>query len=305
MPTVLSRPFSGSADLRRMMDLSNRFPADHLRRTDLPYRLSSWALDDPENTRLWFDADGELAGWAVLQPPFWTIDYALDPGAAKDLHCTILDWADGRARDVLDSAYGHPCWFINAFADQSDRIRDLEAAGFASQADVGEDSWSKVYMERPGELPVKNYRVPQGFTIRPLDGEREVEAYVALHQAVFESKNMTAEWRTRTLRHPDYTPELDLVVTAPDGRLAAFCICWLNRHGAQTIGQVEPLGCHPDFRQYALGRLALAEGLRRLQSRGAQRIYVETDNYRSTAMRLYESVGFQTIRDVLVFRKDY
>jgi ribosomal protein S18 acetylase RimI-like enzyme len=31
----------------------------------------------------------------------------------------------------------------------------------------------------------------------------------------------------------------------------------------------------------------------------------ETDNYQNTAMRLYESVGFQVIREVLVYRKDY
>jgi ribosomal protein S18 acetylase RimI-like enzyme len=159
-------------------------------------------------------------------------------------------------------------------------------------------------MERSAALPVKEYRIPGGFVVRPLAGGSEVEAYVALQRAVFGSKNMTVEWRARTLRHPDYVPELDLVVAAPDGRLAAFCICWLNRHGEQVTGQVEPLGCHEDFRRYALGRVALAEGLRRLREFGAEKIHVETDNYRNTAMRLYESMGFQTLRDVLMYRKD-
>ena len=65
------------------------------------------------------------------------------------------------------------------------------------------------------------------------------------------------------------------------------------------------LGSHKDFRQYGLGRVALSEGLRRLQSLGAQNIFVETDNYRNTAFRLYESFDFQTIEDVHVYRKDY
>jgi ribosomal protein S18 acetylase RimI-like enzyme len=34
-------------------------------------------------------------------------------------------------------------------------------------------------------------------------------------------------------------------------------------------------------------------------------IFVETDNYRNSAMRLYESVGFQVNREGLVYRKDY
>lgn len=176
--------------------------------------------------------------------------------------------------------------------------------GLACQADVGDDSWSKVLMERPADLPVKEYRIPEGFTVRPLAGEGEVEAYVKLHQDTFKSKNMTIEWRNRTLHHPDYIPDLDLVVSTQDGCLAAFCICWLGRHSPEPIGQVEPLGCHADFRRYALGRVALAEGFRRLRSHGAKKIFVETDNYRNTAFRLYESVGFHVVRNVIVYRKD-
>jgi ribosomal protein S18 acetylase RimI-like enzyme len=96
------------------------------------------------------------------------------------------------------------------------------------------------------------------------------------------------------------------VVAAPDGRLAAFCIGWFqNNVASEPSGCIEPLGCHQDFRRYALGRIALAEALRRLQACGAQQIAVETDNYRSTAFDLYQSLGFRVVQDVLVYRKDY
>ncbi len=36
---------------------------------------------------------------------------------------------------------------------------------------------------------------------------------------------MTVEYRQAIMRAPDYIPELDLVVQAPDGDLAAFWIC--------------------------------------------------------------------------------
>jgi len=32
-----------------------------------------------------------------------------------------------------------------------------------------------------------------------------------------------------TLKFLDILPELDLVALAPDGRLAGFCVAWLNR----------------------------------------------------------------------------
>jgi len=34
-------------------------------------------------------------------------------------------------------------------------------------------------------------------------------------------------------------------------------------------------------------------------------IFVETDSYRNTAFRLYESFDFQVIKNILVYRKEY
>jgi len=187
---------------------------------------------------------------------------------------------------------------VNAFADQTERRQELEQAGYASQAESGEDAWSKVWMERSGQMDVPNYPLPTGFTLRPLAGASEVEDYVKLHQAFFETKNMTTEWRMRTLRQPDRKPEMDVVVVAPDGRLVTFCIGWIYQNkGGGYFGQIEPLGCHADFRKRGLGRVALCETLRRLQQHGAESVFVETDNYRDRAFRLYENVGFRVIRE--------
>lgn len=307
---ILSNTYTQSsglnADLRQMAALAQAHPESHLHTADQPYRLSSWGLDDPQNTRLWHDPNGRLAGWAVLQAPFWAIDFACRPEAEKSLFPDMLAWADRRAEQICNTPSGHPIWYVNVFARQGGLIQMLEAAGFADQADIGEDSWSKVLLQRPAQEPVKSFRIPAGFTVRSLNGASEVEAYVALHQEVFGTKNMTVEWRKRTLLHPDYVPGLDLVVEAPDGKLAAFCIGWLARlPGCPPVGQIEPLGCHQDFRRFALGRIALAEVLRRLAACGAESIRVETDNYRNTALALYESLGFCVIQEVLVFRKDY
>lgn len=297
------RNYDSDADKTLMIDLARRFSTENLHVVDLPYRLSSWGLDDPANTRLWFNDRGQLIAWAFLNAPFWTVDYCLYPAVQDELLPEVLEWANSRIKAVQDSPFGHTCWFMMAFSSQTGRIKTLEAAGFAGQADVGEDSWTKVLMCRPRDLPVKRYESPTGFTIRPLAGQAEVPAYVELHQTVFGTRNMTTEWRCRTLRQPAYRPDLDIVIAAPDGRLGAFCIGWMD---AETrCGHVEPLGCHKDFRHYALGRTALCEVLYRLQSAGCKQIYVETDNYRDTAFRLYESVGFEVLQDVIVFRKDY
>ena len=65
------------------------------------------------------------------------------------------------------------------------------------------------------------------------------------------------------------------------------------------------MGVHADFRKLGLGRVILSEGLQRLNARGAQHIYVQTDNYRDAAFKLYESTGFYVLHDILMYRKDY
>jgi ribosomal protein S18 acetylase RimI-like enzyme len=116
---------------------------------------------------------------------------------------------------------------------------------------------------------------------------------------------MTTAWRKNTLQYQGYSPELDLVVTGPRGCLVAFCIGWIREMDGVLCGQIEPLGVHQAYRGQGLGKAILSEGLRRLYGMGVNNIFVETDLFRDTALTLYETLGFQVIRDVLVFRKDY
>ena len=302
---IMERTLSGDADLRQMAELVRKSPTENLHLADLPYRFSSWSFDYPENIRLWTTGQGQLLAWAVLQIPFWTIDYAFHPEFHHELHPQILSWADEQAGKVVGTASGHPAWFVAVPANQTDRLRDLEEIGFTSQENVGENSWSQVLMEHSMQITDKMSRV-DGFHIRPLNGTSEVEAYVNLHRAAFESKNMTLEWRNRTLQRSEYIPELDLVVVAPNGQLAAFCICWLAENPkGHCRGQVEPLGVHPEYRRLGLGQAILSEGLKRLQSRGAKQIHVQTDHYRDAAFKLYESSGFRVIKNILMYRKNY
>lgn len=301
--SLVPRPFRGPRDWAPMAAVVHARPADHLHVVDLPYRLCSWALDDPENCALWEGAGGQVLAWAALQSPFWSIDYALHPAAPPEALGAVLAWAERRALAARGTASARPAWYISAFADHPHR-EALEAAGFRSQADVGDNSWTKVLFRRDA-LPAGR-PPPPGFTIRPLGGAAEVDAYVALHRAVFESESMTAGWRRCVLAHPAYRPDLDLVLVDAEGRLAGFCVGWLSAPGAlpAPAGQIEPMGIRADLRGRGLGRALLGACLDRLAGAGAASVVVETDNYRDAAFQLYASAGFRVARDVLVYRKD-
>ena len=304
---LIQQTYQGVRDQERMMALVRTHPQDNFHIIDLPYRFSSWAFDNLDNVGLWEDEGGELLAWAVLQTPFWAIDYAYHPAAPATIQAQILAWVDQRAHQLAGSNFGRPIWFVNVFDWQTARQQDLAAQGFFSVADWGENSWTKVLLQHQRDHVLSTEPVPGGYTVRPLAGVQEAAAYVALHRAAFESENMTTAWRARTLQHPAYQPDLDLVIADPAGQLAAFCIGWFAPSGidGRPSGQIEPMGVRADLRGLGLGRTILSEAIRRLYAKGAEHVVVETDNYRNAAFALYESVGFRVRHNVLVYRKDY
>jgi hypothetical protein len=54
--------------------------------------------------------------------------------------------------------------------------RQIERNGFTRS------DWSYLHLARYLRAPIPEPSLPAGFTIRPLDGEREVEAYVAMNR---------------------------------------------------------------------------------------------------------------------------
>ncbi|MBL8057667.1 MAG: GNAT family N-acetyltransferase [Anaerolineales bacterium] len=286
--TFTSRPYSGPADLARLAALAAAHPADQRHVADLPYRLASWALETPDDARLWTAADGQLAGFAVLQGPWGTLDLGLTPAArAGGLPAEMLAW--GAARGAARARErGQP---VDVYVELSPADADLaaaaEAAGFAAGA------YEALRLELP--LPAAHTgAAPEGLLVRPLRGEAECAAYVAAHRAAFGTANMTVAWRQRVLQAPAYAPDLDLVAEAAGGTLAGFCVGWLAPDGAWA--QVEPLGVVPDFQRRGVGRALLAELFRRMAARGARTAVVEPYAGDEPAVRFYQSAGFTVTR---------
>lgn len=308
---MIKIPFRGDIDLKSMLSLVRENPEPCVHVVDLPYRLSSWVMENPGNVALWEDKHGQLMAWAVLQTPFWILDFALHPSAPTDALATVLLWADGAAADLSATMYGRPEWYVAAKADSIEVDKGLQAAGYTSQKMV-EHPWTQVTMALPENALLPECPVKPGYQIRPLRGEEEIAAYVALHRAVFGTENMTESWRRQTLRQPDYRPELDLVIEDADGALAAFCISWvaqvpryLSGGVSGLCGQIEPFGVREDSRRAGLAWSLIAETVRRMRAAGVEKIIVQTDNYRDRAYNFYQAAGFRVIEDITIYRKSF
>lgn len=113
-------------------------------------------------------------------------------------------------------------------ASRTQHRRELEAAGFVDVSEADVDPWSKLLFERDDEIDMSGAVLPPGWTIRPIDVERELPAYVDMHREVFGSANMTLDWRRAATRMLAYRNDLDLVLVDDVGTLEGFCIGWLR-----------------------------------------------------------------------------
>ena len=128
-------------------------------------------------------------------------------------------------------------WVAWAFTGDVARIAALSARGYR-RTERG-----LVVYGQPVPDPAPQPALPDGYTIRAVQGEAEAEQRVAVQRAAFESTWMTAERHARVRHSPTYRPELDIVVVAPDGEFAAFALLWLDE--ANRLGVFEPLGVAP------------------------------------------------------------
>ncbi|MFO7170165.1 MAG: GNAT family N-acetyltransferase [Chloroflexota bacterium] len=292
------RPAAGPADLRRVVELVRAFPEEQLHVVDVPYRLASWALESERNARLWCDPDGNLLAFAIIQLPWQTLDYFVHPAARElGIETALMVWVAERMQELAAERGAPVELYVHVRAEHRDRVTLLAQHGFAPA------SWAVLHMGRQLTDVIPEPRLPEGFALRSLRGEPEVERYVQLHRAAFGSDMMTVGWRRRLLDAPEYIPELDLVVVAPDGALTAFCICWLSP--ATRQGQVEPLGVHPEYQSLGLGRAILLEALWRLQAHGADEALVTTYEDDAPAVRLYGSVGFRPRYRTVTFTRTF
>lgn len=296
VPSIVARSGSGQEDLATIYNFAATYPEACLHVVDLPWEMTSPDAQLDGAIGIWEDSTGQLVAFAHL----WggLVDFAIRPDAhTMQLDQVILQWAADRlAGSGTDQP---PSLFAAAREDDQSRIAAYREHNF------GLGSWSLIHMQRNLDDQLPDGPLPEGFVLRHLSGAEDVPGYVDAHRAAFDSTAMTIDWRLRTLQDPQYRPELDVVLTAPDGRIAAFCVCWMVQlRNRGLVGQVEPMGVRPEFRGLGLGRAVLYEGFRRLQMLGAKTVEIEHVDWNRAAQRLYASVGFTATYRVQSFVKD-
>ena len=222
-------------------------------------------------TRLWLEGERAVAyGW-VDENRF--LDFYVHP-EHPGLLDEILAWADAAETEAL--------------ASDSGAIAALERHGFERAADV---EGFMVYLAR-GLDDLPRAALADGFELRTVR-EDDLESRVEAHRSAFHPSRVTVESYRNVMRAWPYRAELDCIAVAPDGRVAAYCLAWLDEEN--RVGELEPVGTHADFRRRGLSAAVCAFALRRLEEEGAERaiVYARGDAAYPAPKRLYESLGFR------------
>ena len=231
-------------------------------------------------TRLW-EEDGSVVAYGWLFEGR-VLDFCVHP-ERPELLDEVLDWADPAETDALDS--------------NADAIATLERRGFVRD----DEAPFMVHLERSlGDLP--SAQAPDGFELRTVE-ERDVESRVEAHRSAFAPSRVTVESYSNVMQAWPYRRDLDAIAVAPDGRVAAYCLAWLDDEN--RVGELEPVGTHADFRRRGLASAVCTFALQRLAEEGAKRavVYARGDDEYPAPKLLYELLGFHAQSRTVPFVK--
>jgi ribosomal protein S18 acetylase RimI-like enzyme len=297
-PEVTRRPYSDH-DLPRLQETvagwiaeAGRCGYDHI--GELPHRIyENLRGHRPvgELVHLWEDRSG-IVGLAINL----RFGAAFDVFTAPALRGTPTEAQMLRAAYETTAAHltGDGYVLTDAFDCDTLRIGLLGELGFI-RFRTWDDSRERDLSEPLGDAPL-----PAGFVVRPARMDDAGQLALARNQSF--DDDWTGElYRTAVMEKPGYRPEQEIVVEAPDGRIAAFAVYWVDvRNG---IGHFEPVGTHREFQRRGLARAAMRYAMRRMRTAGMTTVTINHDAENLPAARLYEALGFRRRYRTYGFRR--
>jgi len=291
---MISSLLSDKVEIQEMRGLISRLAAES-NVVDFEEQIQ---LESVQSTARIWRQDGSLVGFAYLDD-YSNLWFDTDPGfgGSGELEHQMIIWGEACQKKRTSLTGEQAVLDSTCRTEDIHRIQLLETHGFQRQQ-VRTLHYSRLLSD-----PIVSWQLPEGFAIRASRGLDEIAALVELHRAAFETENMTVEIRQAMMKSPLYVPELDLVAVAPDGTLAAFCVCGFE-DAEKRIGFTDPIGTHRGYRRHGLGQALVSTGLVLLKGAGAEAVTLGTSSDNTAMQQLAEKSGFRVAREQLWFSKD-
>jgi len=299
------RPYRSASDVARLQEFNARLIRSHgrvglMHPGDIPHRMfSALRRDDPhELVYLWEDDSGEIVAWALLDPRGAGFDLQVSPAAREmmpALETEVNVWSEETLLTMMGER-GSGARFIetDAFTEDAPRTKFLQRSGWVAQ------EHELIMLSRRSLEEVPEPDLPPGYKLRSVAGLHEAGPMSELHSAAFDS-SWTPDLYRYVMESPGYDPDRELLIEAPDGTLAAFCVTWpdtINR-----TGLFEPVAVHPDHRRRRLGSALMRAGMVEMRRWGMKWAEVMYEVNNPGSGRLYRGEGFTPLWEVAFYRK--
>ncbi len=249
-------------------------------------------------TGLWETAQGKVAGLVTIEHPDLT-----HPGFGEffiqrhpehlDLLPEMLDFAKANLRDP-----GQNRLFTYIEPDEQPLSQLLRDRGFIP--DPEDRATESILTLNHAQLPERK-SLPNGFGLRSMADDNDLAKRCKAFGLAFDHPD-PIEWPSlisyESLQQaPDYHKDQDIVVVAPDGEFAAFCLIWYDEKN--KLASLEPVGTQPPYRRMGLAREAVLEAIRRVTAKGAQQVAVGSDQ------AFYTQLGFKPSVNRIRYQKNF
>ena len=304
----VSREFNGEADLDRLVAMLRAVVAhdrDGLTVSADDLRFE-WVDDEPgwvRRLQAWEAGDRFVASfgnWHQPEDPVGRVYGELDvhPDWREPVFVDEVVGASVEAvADLVERPVEHR---IGAAGSQEWKQAGLERAGYAADRQFYRMSAATTHA-------IPEPSIADGYQIRPLAGDAEVDAWIAAHNEGFsdhyDPPADTADDKRNQMRSVGYLPEADLVLVDPDGTFVG-----IGRNLSEKLedgtekGWVQSIAVVPEHRGKGLGRALLLSSMAALKKAGFKRVYLSADTENeSGALQLYSSAGFAIESRMIVY----
>jgi mycothiol synthase len=252
------------------------------------------------------DGAGELAGYAVALPsrtfrgayPVYLEGRVHPEQRDRGIGRALLAWQLDRGAQL--HAERHPEAPARLVVGVAPGLAALE--GLCRRAGMVAERWYRDMERLLTDLPAVT--VPPGVELVRWTPDRDDEVR-RVHNAAFtehhgSSERDPATWQALFTGQRAFRPDLSALALA-DGAVVAYALAYVYEADARATGQRQihfgQIGVLPEARGRGLATAVIAEGLRLGAAGDCQTagLNVDSDNV-TGALRLYEGLGFQTIR---------
>jgi mycothiol synthase len=301
--SITTYPYQSAADLHKIQMATAEWIAlagfhGYINVIDIALRLFNGMrkYNPSEIVSLWEDTDKGIVGWAMVYPAWSSYEVQFHPDYRQHkLTVDVLDWAEQEATNwIRRLKQDHRTIQLDVFDDDMALIPLLEARGYTRG-----EQWKAISI-RSLDKPIPEPQLPDGFSIRSIQGEQELDKLVAHINDSF-GWSWTVEAYQQVIRSPGYKLENEMVVVAPDGRFAASCILLPDTHNRMAM--FENVGTGRDFRRLGLAKALLYAGMQHMKTQGFTSVMVPHIIEPGAAPALYASVGFQPTYKICYYTK--